>query len=103
MRFTVKNDGATDGVEKAQVYARYTDSRTPTPNFQLCALAAVELKAGEEKTLALDVPKYWVSAVLEDGSRVAPDGEIALYIGGRQPDERSAELTGTEIRKVVIK
>ncbi|MBR4205614.1 MAG: glycoside hydrolase family 3 C-terminal domain-containing protein [Clostridia bacterium] len=94
VRFTVKNDGAMDGVEKAQVYARYTDSRTPTPNFQLCALAAVELAAGEEKSVALDVPKYWVSAVLEDGSRVAPDGEIALYVGGSQPDALSEKLTG---------
>ena len=54
----------------------------------------MELAAGEEKTVALDVPKYWVSAVLEDGARVAPDGEIALYVGGSQPDALSEKLTG---------
>ena len=100
---TLQNTGDMAGVEKAQVYAKYTDSRTATPNFQLCGLTAVELEAGESRTVAFEIPKYWVSAVLEDGTRTAPDGELAFYIGGSQPDERSAELTGAACRKVVIR
>ena len=91
------------GVEKAQVYAKYTDSRTVTPNFQLCGLKAVELEPGESVRVSFDIPKYWVSAVLEDGIRTAPDGEIAFYVGGSQPDERSLELTGKAARKVVVR
>ena len=91
------------GQEKVQIYAQYTDSRTPTPNFQLCGLAAADLDAGEEKTVTIDIPKYWVSAVLEDGTRCAPDGAVVLWIGGHQPDERSAALTGTACRKLVIR
>ena len=99
----VKNTGERAGQEKVQVYAQYEDSRTPTPNFQLCGLAAVDLEPGEEKTVTIDIPKYWVSAVLADGTRCAPDGSVVLWIGGHQPDERSAELTETGCRKLVIK
>ncbi len=100
---TVTNTGKKAGVEKAQVYARYTDSRTVTPNFQLCGLKAVELDPGESREIVFEIPKYWVSAVLEDGTRTAPDGEIALFFGGHQPDGRSVELTGSECRKVEIR
>ena len=99
----VKNTGERAGQEKVQIYAQYTDSRTPTPNFQLCGLAAADLDAGEEKTVTIDISKYWVCAVLEDGTRCAPDGAVVLWIGGHQPDERSAALTGTACRKLVIR
>ena len=100
---TVTNEGGMAGTEKAQVYAKYTDSRTVTPNFQLCGLKAIELEPGESARVTFDIPKYWVSAVLEDGTRTAPDGELAFYLGGSQPDERSLELTGTACRKVVLR
>ena len=99
----VTNTGSRDGIEKVQVYARYGDSRTVTPNFQLCGLKAVELKAGESRDIVFGIPKYWVSAVLEDGTRAEPDGSVVLYLGGHQPDGLSAELTGSECRKVVIR
>ena len=100
---TVTNTGKRAGTEKVQVYAEYRDSRTPTPNFQLCGLAAVELEPGESREVAFDIPKYWVSAVLADGTRAEPDGGIALWFGGHQPDERSEALTGSTCRKVVIR
>ena len=99
----VTNTGAMDGVEKAQVYAEFRDSRTPTPNFQLCGLKAVRLAKGETKRVTFDIPKYWASAVLDDGTRCAPDGSLAFYIGGHQPDARSNELTQNECRKLVIR
>jgi len=98
----VKNDGKRCGTEKVQVYARYTDSRTTTPNFQLCAVKTVSLAAGEAAEITLDVDKYFVSAVLDDGKRVKPDGEISLFIGGHQPDEVSGALTGYECEKLDI-
>lgn len=63
----VKNTGKMHGVEKVQVYAEFKDSRTPTPNFQLCGLYAVELDAGEEREIKLHVDAYWTKAVLADG------------------------------------
>ena len=89
---TLKNTGARAVNEKVQVYARYTDSRTATPNFQLCGLQPLTLAPGEEATVAIPVDRYWIKAVTEDGQRVEPDGEITLFIGGSQPDERSRAL-----------
>ena len=100
---TVSNEGAYDGIEKVQLYAHYNDSRTTTPLYQLCGIKAVELKAGESKTVELEVDKYWLKAVLEDGSRVEPDGEITIYIGGHQPDKRSCELCGNNCLYTEIK
>ena len=82
------------GVEKVQVYASYTYSITSTPLFQLCGVYAAELDVGEKKVLTLSIDKYWVQAVLEDGTRVSPDGRITLYVGGHQPDAVSCALLG---------
>lgn len=96
VRVSVKitNTGGSRGIEKAQLYAAFSDSRTTTPNFQLCAVCAAELDAGESRTIILEAERYWMSAVLADGRRVTPDGSIRLYIGGNQPDLRSLTLTG---------
>ena len=81
----VANTGAYAAKEKVQCYARFTDSRTVTPRLQLCSLACVELAPGETKTVTLTADRYWLKAVLEDGTRAEPDGAILLYIGGGQP------------------
>ncbi len=76
------NTGAYDGSEKIQIYAVFSDSRTRTPHAQLCAVQAVELKAGERKQVSLEIDRFWLQAVLPDGTRVSPDGKTTLHIGG---------------------
>lgn len=99
----VKNTGKMRGVEKVQVYAEFKDSRTPTPNFQLCGLDAVELDAGEEREIKLHVDAYWTKVVLSDGKRDTADGGLKLYVGGHQPDERSRELGLDDCLEVTIR
>lgn len=89
--------------ETVQVYARYTDSRTSCPVFQLCAVLPTELGAGEHMTKEVTVDRYWIKAVLENGDRVDPDGEIQLYAGGHQPDALSTRLTNTECVSVKLR
>ena len=98
----ITNTGSIKGVEKAQVYAQFTDSRTVTPHFQLCGIKAVELEAGEKASVEFEVDGYWLKAVTEDGTRVAPDGKIALYIGGHQPDGVSNALLGNECIRIEL-
>ena len=81
----VANTGDFDGAEKVQCYARFSDSRTSTPRLQLCAVTPVFLKKGETKTVPLEIDRFWLKAVLPDGTRVEPDGGIVLYVGGGQP------------------
>ena len=96
------NKGKISATEKVQVYSQFKDSRTTTPNYQLCGVTAVTLECGETKTVTLDIDRYWVKAVLEDGSRVDPDGKVALYLGGSQPDELSLSLTGSNCEKIEL-
>ncbi len=98
----VANIGGMKGVERVQAYASFTDSRTPTPHYQLCAVKAVELEAGEKTNITLEIDRYWLKAVLDDGSRVDPDGKITLYIGGHQPDSVSNALTGSACEKIEL-
>ncbi len=96
----VKNTGDRAGFERVQVYASFTDSRTVTPHFQLCGIKAVELAPGESKNVELEIDRYWLKAVTADGGRVDPDGELALYIGGHQPDAVSDRLAGYSCKKL---
>ena len=98
----VKNIGDRAGIEKTQIYAQYTDSRTYTPHFQLCGIKSTNLEAGETVTVTIDIDTYWLKAVLEDGQRVTPDGKITLYVGGHQPDKVSNKLLGYECEKIEL-
>lgn len=93
--FNVRNTGDREGKDTAQVYASFSDSRTYTPKYQLCGIKKINLKPSEFSKAELKIEKYWMKAVLEDGRRVKPDGDIVLYIGGHQPDELSKRLSGT--------
>ena len=95
VRVRVTNTGKVASWEKVQLYARLTDSRTETPNYQLCAMEPVFLEAGESRVVTVSADRYWMKAVLADGSRVDPDGELSLYAGGHQPDAHSARLSGS--------
>jgi len=101
--FTLRNTGERGGTEKVQIYASYTDSRTVTPKYQLCGVKAIELAPQEMRTESITVDKYWLKAVLSDGSRVHPNGAITLYVGGHQPDPRSCALCGNEPLRINVK
>lgn len=90
----ITNTGSMDAVEKAQVYARFTDSRTTTPHFQLCGIKSVKLAAGEKKNVVIDIDRYWIKAVNAEGERIEPDGKITLFVSGHQPDSVSCEKLG---------
>ena len=98
----VKNCGSMKADERVQFYGQFSHSKSVTPNFQLCAVSAITLEAGEEKTVCADIDRYWLKAVAQDGSRVTPDGGITLYAGGHQPDRRSDILTGYSCEKIVL-
>ncbi len=98
----VTNTGKMDATEKVQIYAQYSDSRTETPNYQLCGVKAIDIACGESKQVEIDVDKYWLKAVLEDGSRVTPDGKITLFAGGHQPDEISCKLCNDKCLEITI-
>lgn len=103
LKVSLTNEGSMKVTEKVQIYAKFTDSRTTTPNFQLCGIETTTLEAAETQNIEIRVNTYWLKAVLENGERVTPDGEITLFVGGHQPDYRSELLSGTKCLKVPVK
>ncbi len=100
---TLCNAGGYDVNEKIQIYAHFTDTRTATPKYRLCGVKTAFLPASCEKTVEAEADKKFIKAVLADGARVCPDGEITLYAGSCQPDGRSVALTGKAPLKVRYK
>ena len=98
----ITNKGKITATEKVQAYSKIKDSRTTTPNYQLCGVTAVTLDSGETKTAELEIDRYWLKAVLSDGSRVDPDSSSTLFIGGHQPDELSCKLCGNNCLKIEL-
>lgn len=103
LSISLANNSGIDITEKLQIYAKTEDSKIKTPNFQLCGIKAVELKAGESKTEVLEIEKYWLKAVNEQGERIEPDGKINLFIGAHQPDDLSTRLSGNKCIEIRIK
>ena len=87
----VENIGNVDSNESVQVYAKYEREGIITPNFQLCGIKNVFIKAKEKKTVEINVDLYWLNAVDDNGNRVECD-KITFFAGGHQPDKRSNEL-----------
>ncbi len=92
----VKNTGKRAGAEIVQAYIRPLDCPLAPPNPSLCAFTRVELMPGEEKLIELTIPAQSLSVVDESGERVYAADRFELYVGGSQPDSRSAELTGAK-------
>ena len=96
-RVTVRNSGPAAGSEKVQLYLRARDCPFRTPNFQLIGIRSVFLERGASAELSFAVDRRRLSLIDEAGRRVLVPGSYKLYVGGRQPDARSAELAGTEV------
>ncbi len=99
----VTNCGNVRGREIVQIYAKFKHSSIDTPNYQLCGIKSVDIKKNESKQVKIDIDKYWLKAVDENGNRVEPDEGITLYIGGHQPDEISTQLCNNSCISVKIK
>ncbi len=100
---SLKNGSDREVNEKIQVYARYTDSKCSTPNYQLVAIKSVHLKANKTASIKLTVDNFWLKAVTEEGIRKEPNGVLKFYIGSSQPDERSIELGVPKHIRIKIK
>ncbi len=89
----VSNTGKRAGRAVVQCYAKYTDSRTTTPHCQLCGVSSLVLEPGETRRVELTVERFWLQAVLPDGTRTDPDGGVTLFFGDGQPKADAAGIS----------
>jgi Beta-glucosidase-related glycosidases len=87
VRVTVRNTGTTDGTEVVQVYLRHT-ADTEGPLKSLRAYQRVTLKAGEQQTVDIDLPRErfegWDTKT--NTIRVVP-GKYELMVGASSADK----------------
>lgn len=97
---TVTNQSRREGSEAVQVYVKAP--RENAPNAQLKKIHKVRLKAFESKTLDIQIPRTAFGLYNEEGEYIASAGDYDVFIGGSQPDERSAELYGKRPLKIAV-
>lgn len=92
LQVNVRNTGAKDGLETVQVYLRNT-ADTEGPQKSLRAYQQVQLKAGEAKTIAIDLPRNsfegWDAKT--NSMRIVP-GKYELMVGSSSADKDLKKL-----------
>ena len=80
--FTLANTGAYDGTEVAQVYIRDLVGSITRPVKELKAFERVSLKAGESRSLTIEIPVQELAFVGLDGEKKVEAGEFLLWVAG---------------------
>lgn len=88
----VKNAGSYDCADTVQVYVKALCADSPNP--QLKGIRKVFLKAGEEKTVEIELPRSAFLLYDEHGETYLTEEGYEIYAGGSQPDSRSVALMG---------
>jgi beta-glucosidase len=93
-RVTVTNTGARAADEVAQLYVKDCEASCAVPHWDLRAFRRLSLAPGASARLELPLTARDLSLIDERGRRVLEPGRFLIAVGGSQPDDRSAELTG---------
>ena len=72
------------------------------PKYSLKGFERITLEPGESGDVIFRLGDRAFDTVLEDGRRYRLRGSYQIYVGGHQPDKRSAELTGSDILETEI-
>jgi beta-glucosidase len=96
----VKNTGNTAADEVVQLYLSDLETSVVVPRWQLSGFRRIRLQPGESLTVAFTVEARQMALIDDGGHRVVEPGRFRLHVGGRQPDDRSAELAGTPVLSV---
>ena len=98
LQVTVTNTGDREGTETLQVYVKA--KREGTPNPQLKYVKKITLKPGESVTEEIHLSPEAFMLYDEKGNFTLEKGAYDIFVGGCQPDARSAALTGNAPQKL---
>jgi len=93
----VKNAGKQQAEEVVQLYLSDLEASVRVPRRQLAGMRRIRLKAGEKQTVSLELSARQMALIDERGKRILEPGAFRVYVGGQQPDQRSAALTGKQV------
>jgi beta-glucosidase len=95
VRATVTNVGGRAGDEVAQLYLKDCEASCAVPHWSLRGFRRLTLSPGQSAPLEFTLTSRDLALIDERGRRVLEPGRFLLSLGGSQPDDRSAELTGS--------
>jgi beta-glucosidase len=96
-KVNIRNVGKMISEETVQLYLQDAASDTRVPKWQLAGIKKVCLNPGESVEVSFAVSARQMCVIDENGHCILEPGEFRIYIGGSQPDTRSAELTGHQV------
>jgi len=91
---TLTNAGARASDEVVQLYVKDLESSVPVPRHELRGAQRVHLAAGAVERVAFSLDAKSLSLIDNDGQRWLEPGRFRIFVGGSQPDPRSAALLG---------
>ena len=94
---TVTNTGKRAGEEVVQLYLSAPGAGVTTPKWELKGFERVALQPGEKKTVQFSLSRRQLASIDQEGDCLLEPGRYRIYAGGRQPDDRSRQLTGSEV------
>ena len=103
MTVLVENCGSHNGTEVVQAYLTDIEASTRVPVRQLVATERIFLEPGEKKRVHFTIEARQMALIREDGSCFLEPGMFDLFVGGCQPDSRSAELVSSSTETVSIR
>ncbi len=94
---TVTNTGKRAGEEVVQLYLSAPGAGVTTPKWELKGFERVALQPEEKKTVQFSLSRRQLGSINQEGDCFLEPGRYRIYVGGRQPDDRSRQLTGSEV------
>lgn len=101
VEITLSNEGATDIDETVQLYHSSPAAGTAAPQSQLVAFSREHLKAGQTRTVKIQVPVDRLATVQEDGSKKLLPGTHTLHVASAAPTYRSVELGVQDVQATI--
>jgi beta-glucosidase len=90
----VTNTGSIEADEVVQVYLSDLEASVRIPRWQLSGFSRVRLPPGRSAPVTFTLTPRHMSLIDEKGSRLLEPGRFRVFVGGSQPDSRSAALAG---------
>lgn len=91
---SVENIGEYEADEVIQLYIKDVEATVEVPVWQLKGVKVERLLPKQQKTVTFEIKPEDMMLVNNDGEYILEKGEFEVYIGGSQPDKRSASLLG---------
>lgn len=100
LKVKVKNVGNYESDETVQLYLKDVEASVDVPKYQLKGIKKITLKPNEEKQVCFELTPRLMAIIDNEGNCILEPGIFQVFIGGNQPDARSAKLTHSEVKKI---